>query len=145
MKFFATVLCLLTIVVNTATAFSGSMLFCKHETGDSHLVSKAQHESKSHLESCHSLTSESKVGHTPGVSCKSCTDTEIEKQTVLNKASPSNDRTVVKNPAIILYFLPEIPLAAARSQSVEESVSARAPPIVHTAVQHFTTTVQFRL
>ncbi len=145
MKFFATALCLLTIVVNTATAFSGGSLFCKHETGDSHLVSKAQHESQAHLENCHNLTSESNVGHAPGESCKSCTDTEIENKAALDKASPNNDRTVVKSPAVALYVLPEIPLAAPRPQSIQKEVSARAPPVVHAAVQHFTTTVQFRL
>lgn len=145
MKYFATVLCLLSIVVNTATAFSGGTLFCKHETGDSHVVSKAQHESESHVESCHSLTSESKVGHTPGESCTSCTDTEIETDASIGKASPSSERSVIKCPAVALYFIPEIPLATLPPQLIEESVSARAPPLVHAAAQQFTTTVQFRL
>jgi len=142
MKFFATALCLLTLVVNTATAFTGGVLFCKHETGDSHVVSKAVHESGSHLDSCHSTGAKLEKGHNHPESCNSCTDTEIENKSDLDKAAPSNDRSLVKSPATLVCFTLENALELPTPRLIAKSYPARAPPsIEYTLAVHIETTV----
>jgi len=142
MKFSATAFCLLTIVVNTATAFSGGSLFCKHETGDSHVISKAAHESESHLDSCHSPAAELELGHDHPQSCNSCTDTEIENKSDMDRATSGSDRSLVKSPAALLCIVQQTALELPTPRISEESHPARAPPIFeYTLAVHIESTV----
>jgi len=142
MKFFTTALCLLSIVVNSAAAFSGGMLFCKHETGDSHVVSKAAHYSESHVDNCHGAAGEYPLEHGHADSCNSCIDTEIESKADLDKAPPGSDRSLVKSPAAVFSVALDNALEIPTPRLIAGLHPARAPPISeYTVAVHIETTV----
>ena len=145
MKLFGTALSLITIALNTVLASSAGVLLCKHETGDSHLLSKAVHESESHLNSCHSSGGVSNVEHKSGESCSSCTDSEVKSQSSLDKASPRAERTVVKCPSVATYIVPDVAVAIPCLRQIAETLPARAPPVSFAATEQYASTVQLLL
>lgn len=145
MKLLGTALCLISLAVNAALGFSGGSLICKHETGDSHLVSKADHESGPHLQLCHSEANDSAAFHAPDEACNSCSDTEIENKHSLDKAQPSVERSNVKAPLQSDYLPAELQISLVRPRWTAMTFPARAPPFAATASAHYRETVQLLL
>jgi hypothetical protein len=145
MKALASILCLFSVVANAAFGFSGGYLFCKHDSGDEHLVSRAAHLQEAQSE-CFHASSSSEFGHgTELADCNSCTDTEVEMNTSLDDATQSQERSVVKAPSVTEFVLFECFDLPSLSCRIAEALPARAPPTVFTATVQYTATVQFRI
>lgn len=139
------ILCLFTIAINTAVGSMSSVLFCKHDSGDEHLVSKAAHLQEINSEGCH-VSGSSAFGHSDEIEdCRGCTDTEVETKSPLDDATQSQERSVIKT-LFVTEFTPfenfDLPSVSCRIVKVHP---ARAPPSVFAATIQFATTVQFRI
>lgn len=146
MKPLASFICLLSIAFNTVLAYSGGVLFCEHETGDSHLVSRADHAAESHDEACHVENKLASNDHASDEECDSCTDTEVETKASLEKATLISDRSLVKFPATLAFVsLDERIATPPVCLLVLSSIPTRAPSTVYSAIKHYTDTIQYQL
>lgn len=135
MKRITPLLGLLAIVLNVAMGYPSTMFFCEHESGDSHLVSRAQHSDAGHEESCHDHSEFLSGEHTDDSACDTCIDTVVsndDSQEVLR--SSSQDR--VSAPQIVTVEFVGFDLAESfRPLAVGLHLLARAPPrVVPTSV-----------
>ena len=143
MKTFGTLLCLATIAISTALG-SSAMLFCKHETGNGHLVSKAAHATEKHGQWC--TSSEHAGSQKSASSCDSCTDTQVESPNSLEDIAPASERSPVKTPLIAEFVFAAALLEIPSARSAQSSKPARAPPASTPSARDFyTETVQLLL
>lgn len=119
------------------------MLFCEHESGDSHLVSQIEHEAEPHGEICHVEGTAIEDSHDPEWDCDPCIDTEVESNASLDEAPPHFDRSIVKVPPFVgcaaLAFFVSIP----EERLVVTLYLSRVPPVLFSAIIQYTDTVQF--
>lgn len=106
MKRFASIFGLVAIVLNAAMGYSSTMLFCEHETGVSHLVSRLDHAGASHQESCHSHSKTLEGEHSPDAKCDTCTDTQVDSDDSQDLLRASSQDRILTPPVVATEFVP---------------------------------------
>ncbi|MDQ8200817.1 hypothetical protein QEH56_21800 [Pelagicoccus enzymogenes] len=73
----ACMLSLFALALNVAMGYSGSVLFCEHASGDSHLVSRGEHAFEVAEKTCHDHDSILLLDPSVQDCCDTCIDVEI--------------------------------------------------------------------
>lgn len=142
MRAIGTALCAAAIAVG-ATFGSGSALFCKHESGKGHLVSKAEHASEEHGDWCSSTSAGG--AQTAGGECDSCTDTELEPLKSLGDVAPTAERAIVKAPQAVDFAYVTVALVLLSPRSNPPAEPTRPPKWIPFTRDLYTETVQLLL
>lgn len=104
MKKLACMLSLLALAFNVATGFSGSILFCEHASGDTHLVSREAHLVEAHESACHEhdpiLLRDASVEEC----CETCTDIEVGGDDLRDLLRSSNQERIAAPPVVSVEF-----------------------------------------
>jgi hypothetical protein len=142
MKRLTALLCLMTLAWNTALGSIGGILFCEHEGGNEHWISKAAHGQEAHEECSH--PNEASLGEKDLLrnDCNSCTDIEIEARK-LESVSPNFNRIVIKAPLVIAWATTTQAITIPETRFARELKSPRVPHIVWNTTLQFTDTVLF--
>lgn len=95
----------LALALNVATGFSGSLLFCEHASGDSHLVSSSAHGDEKHEVSCEDHSSILLYDSSVEDCCETCTDIEVSGEDLKELArSSGQDRLSAPSVVSVEFF-----------------------------------------
>ena len=136
------ILCLLTLAWNTALGSIGGVLFCEHDGGNEHWISKAAHAQEVHEECSHPNKTTPSEGVIFRTDCNSCTDIEIEAKD-LDAVLKKFDRSTLKASFVIAWVAITQAITLPEVRFARELQSPRVPDIVRNATLQFTDTVQF--
>lgn len=100
----ACMLSLLALAFNAATGFSGSILFCEHASGDTHIVSSATHAVEGHEDSCHDHGPVMLLDESVEECCETCTDIEVGGDELRDLARSSSQDRVAAPPVVSVEF-----------------------------------------
>jgi hypothetical protein len=142
MKRLTAILCFLTLAWNTALGSIGGILFCEHDGGNEHWISKVAHGQEAHEECSHPNETSPSEGVLFRTDCNSCTDIEIEAKD-LDAVLKKFDRSGLKAPLVIAWAAITQAITFPEVRFARELQSPRVPNIVRNATLQFTDTVQF--
>lgn len=100
----ACMLSLFALAFNVATGFSGSILFCEHSSGESHLVSREAHSEDSHKSVCHEHEAVLLSNDSVEDCCETCTDIEVGGDELKDLVRSSGQDRLSAPPVVSVEF-----------------------------------------
>ncbi|MDQ8184171.1 hypothetical protein [Pelagicoccus sp. SDUM812002] len=125
----AILISLLALALNVAAGHSGSMLFCEHESGESHLVSSGDHAADSHETACHQHDSTVHLNATGNECCDSCIDVEVGGDELQDLVRSTNQDRVSAPPVLSVEFFGFDSPELFDSGLASTLPATRAPPV----------------